>query len=239
MNKMNLSEYSALHTGIRIIARRHFQYNKPTDGLPDNLSGALTYTRSFDHGKLGLSPVGANNAFTQGEALVKLDIIPSIIITGIDQRNSDGARFTIAGIEKAGGPKIPYKESPAVTYPYYTDLTELVKAIEKFGLDYLVHHHLAGQSGVPGLWSEPVEIFEQRIMGTVEADYHWDYPILFDLNFEAILLLYYRLVQDVPRTEIPVDGWCPEYGDMIVVFEDGQTALFNANLELVEEKTHS
>ena len=134
---MNLKKFSEQHGGIQVLARRHFEYEKPvavpTTEAGGNLSiiGSLVYTRALDPAKLGLSPLGARHAYEQGKLLVSMGVIPRAIVCGIDQRNRDGARFSAAGIEEVTDQAVCYFTSPAVTYPYYSDEYQLDTATQQ------------------------------------------------------------------------------------------------------------
>ncbi|MBU0963834.1 hypothetical protein KKC06_02230 [Patescibacteria group bacterium] len=221
------------------MARRHFEYTKPVNvpateaGSNTSLLGALVYTRAFDPGKLGLTPDGALNALKQGKVLAELGIIPEAIISGIDQRNTDGARFTVAGIKEITGQDIQCLASPAITYPYYVDAYQTAELMEKYG-DGMVHRCLAGD--LTEVWTETAEGLEKRIISAVGARYPWGTPILFEMNFEPMVLLYYWFVKGTQLSKIPLeDGWCPTYGCMIVMTNDGTPALCDANLEVIED----
>jgi len=234
---MNLSEFAAKHDGVHRLCRRHFEYEVPvhvpkTDhGGNKSIFGGMVYSRAMDHSKLGLTPIGANRAMKQGRLLAEMNLIPSVIISGIDQRNYDGARFTVAGISEVTSQSVPFCPSPAVTYPYYFDPFETAEATDEFG-DAVPHKCI---NDTLRLWTESSQVFEARIMSAVQGKCRWEDPILFDLNFEAIVLLYYRLLKGVELYQIPDDGWCPNYGDFIVTAADGAVALFNAELELIEQ----
>lgn len=233
---MNLREFADQHGGVNRLFRRHFEYEVPVEvpktdhGGNKSVIGGMVYSRALDFAKLGLSPDGAIHAMEQGRLLAEMQIIPTVILSGNDQRNRDGARFSVAGIKEITSESIPFYTVPAVTYPHYCDPFEIDQATAVHG-DAIVHMCLKGSLK---LWTEPPDVFEARIVSAVRASYRWEDPILFDLNFEQMVLLYFRLLKKVQRTEIPTDGWCPKYGDTIVIANDGTVALFNANLELIE-----
>lgn len=221
--------------GVSAIARRHFSYNKPvTDKEMGGYSvrGALTYMRALEHNRLGLTFKEGRNAYEQGEALIKLGVLPQRIIAGTDQRNYDGARFTAEALTDLGHPTA-YYTSPAVTYPHYTEFGLVEAALRQFE-DFAVHRTLAGQ--LTGLWSEPVSVFEARIIAGLTADYGV-VPILFDLNFEQITLLYFRLVQRLELKDIPFEAgaWKPKMGGGVVISADRQVAReFLPNFTIAE-----
>lgn len=230
-----LREFANAH-GISAICRRHFGYTKPVSDTELGgyaTRGALTYMRALEHSRLGLTFREGEKAYKQGQALVALDLVPGLVITGIDQRNLDGGRFTAEAIAdlKAGSPRV--YTSPAVTYPHYTDFETVRAALAEFE-DYAVHRYLAG--ALAGIWSEPVEVFEARLIAAVKADYGIA-SVLFDLNFEQITLLYFLLVKGLKRSEIPFEkgSWCPKMGGGIVLSHDRQVAAeFNADFAIVE-----
>jgi hypothetical protein len=190
----------------------------------------MVYSRAIDPAKLGLSPEGAVNAMKHGQQLAASGFIPNAIITGIDQRNRDGGRFSAEGIKQVSGVDVPIFTSPAVTYPHYRDPFDTSDQMEKYG-DGAVHRSLNGQLQ---LWSEERTAFATRVLSAVKAEYPWANTVLFDLNFEQMVLLYHTLLKKLALDDIPSDGWCPQYGEMIVIANDGTVALFNAKLEFVE-----
>jgi len=227
--------------GVELIVRRHFDYDpglpvvkETAAGAYGSLSGAMIYARCLDPAKLGLSARGVVDAIEQGKALARMDIIPAAIICGIDQRNRDGARLTAAGIKEITGQDVSYYTSPAATYPHYSDPQQLAQAIEQFD-EYMVHMYLAGDERVAGLWTEPADVFAGRIEAAVRANYSFGEPILFDLNFEQLTLLYYSWVKEVEPCDIPVQGgWCPTKGGGIIWGEGEAVGVFNPDLTLVE-----
>lgn len=237
---MNLKDFSDQHNGIKAIVRRHFDYEPvlatqaTQGGGYGSLAGALIYTRVIDPAKLGLSTKGVQGAINQGRKLAEMGIMPSIIICGIDQRNLDGARHTAGGIKEVSGEEIHYFTSPAVTYPHYRDPHQLSQAIDKYG-DYIVHRYLAEREEVAGLWSEPASVFEARVVSAVMADYPEGAPVLFDLNFEQLVLLHFLHVEKIKRSGIPIENaWCPTKGGGIVYGVDGQVAEFTPELEIIQ-----
>lgn len=193
---------------VHAIARRHFDYDNP---MP-NKDASLVYTRLADPAKLGLSPKGARAAFEQGRALAQRGLVPTQIICGIDQRNVDGARFTAAGIEDVAGKTVPYVTSPAVTYPHYTSAAQLAAAIAEHG-DFIVHRYLCDSGDVAGLWTESAAGFVGRVTGAVTDRYFSGTPVLFDLNFEQMVVLHYQFISKEP---IGPKGWIPTKGGGIV-----------------------
>ncbi len=233
---MNLKDF-ANQFGISAIARRHFAYRKPVSDAElggYSTRGALTYMRALEASRMGLSHLEAHKAFEQGRQLVELGITPGLIITGCDQRNQDGGHATAEGISLAGTTQPSVFTSPAVTYPHYTSFEMVKSALETHG-DLAVHRVLAGQ--LHGIWSEPALVFDARILAAVQADYGVDGPVLFDLNFEQITLLYFRLVRKLELCEIPFDdkAWMPKLGGGVVISADRKTAMeFAADLTVVE-----
>lgn len=239
---MNLRDFSDEHGEIQTIIRRHFDYEVPSGlestagGGYGSLLGALIYTRGLDSAKLGLTPEGAIQAFEHGEKLATMGVAPKTIICGIDQRNYDGARFTRAGIRKVSGIIVPYLTSPAVTYPHYSNPTQLANVIDQFA-DEMVHMYLAEQEEVRGLWTEPARVFEARIVSAITADYPNGTPVLFDLNFEQITLLYYLFIKKVKRLEIPFEKgnvWLPTKGGGIAIAIDKAAVEFTPQLEVIQ-----
>lgn len=237
---MNIRDFAEQY-GISAIARRHFAYRKPVSddelgGYP--IRGALTYMRAFDRGRLGLTHAGSVKAFEQGICLGAMHIVPHLIIVGDDQRNLDGGFSTAEGIKEAAGADIPVLTSPAVTYPHYTYFGITRDCLGKFE-DYAVHRYLGGQD-LLRLWSEPPAVFEARVTAAVLADYNGA-PILFDLNFEQITLLYFLHVRGIRREEIPCGkkAWKPTMGGGIVYSADREVAMefapdFSMVIEVVE-----
>lgn len=226
---MNIRDF-ADKFGISAIVRRHFGYRKPVSdqemgGYPTR--GALTYMRAFDKSRLGLTHQESAKAFAQGQKLGELAVAPGLIICGDDLRNFDGASATAEALA------IPVITSPAVTYPHYTGFAKTRDSAEQYG-DYNVHRYLA--SGEPGLlWSETPETFEARITSAVLS--HYGSPVLFDLNFEQVTLLYFLHVKGLKRQEIPFDkgAWTPKMGGGIVYSEDRKVAMeFLPDFTIVE-----
>lgn len=237
---MNLKDFQTDY-GIGAIVRRHFDYRSPfTAGnsalKPFNFP--LVYSRSLDHGKLGLNCKGARAAIEQGQRLVELSTVPGAIICGCDQRNFDGANLTAEAIiermpESSG---LPVLTSPALTYPHYSYADQVKLAAEEFG-DYMVHRNLAGEEAVEGLWTERPETFEARIVSGVMSDYPNLGTVLFDLNFEQLVLLYFLHVRGLKRVEIPFEkgAWVPTKGGGIVYSEDRTVVKeFHPDLTIVE-----
>lgn len=234
---VNLKDFSD-RFGIAAIVRRHFGYRKPVSdkqmgGYP--VRGALTYMRALDPGTLGLTHLESAKAFEQGRTLASLGsaITPRLIITGIDQRNRDGGNSTAEGIENAGQAIPPVWPQPAVTYPYYVNYEESRAAIEA-DHDFVPHRYLAGKG--QQIWSEPPAVFKGRLVIAVHADYRVS-PVLFDLNFEQLVLLYYTDVAKVELADIPFNpgAWVPTMGGGIVYSEDRKVAMeFRPDLTIVE-----
>lgn len=223
--------------GVSAVARRHFGYNKPVSdgelgGYPTR--GALTYTRTLDHSRLGLTFKEGEKAYNQAGQFAAHGVVPALIIAGADQRNFDGARFTAEGFgDLPGGTAPRFYTSPAVTYPHYTDFTSVQQALSEHG-DYAVHAYLAG--ALQGIWSEPPEVFEARIVAAITANYSQG-PVLFDLNFEQVTLLYFRLVKGLKREQIPFanGSWTPTMGGGIILSADRKIASeFKPDLTIVE-----
>jgi len=230
---MNIRDFSDKH-GLKAIVRRHFVYNKPALPVDANTMCALIYSRTIDPSLLGLSEVGLAQAYRQGEQLVEMGIIPCRIVSGTDLRNTEGARQTAAAIRAATNKRMPFMAAPGVTYPYY-DATKVVPAWEQFG-DMAAHAYLAGRPEVDGLWTETADAFEERIVSAINNLGHHEGPVLFDLNFEQLVLLHYTDVKHWPRPSIPYDNsaWIPKNGGGIVYGEDGTVAEFNPDFTLVE-----
>lgn len=237
---MNIADFSKKH-GVSALVRRHFGYRKPVSdgelgGYP--VRGALTYMRVLERGRLGLTFVEARKAFDQGGQLVALGVVPELIISGDDQRNFDGGNATAEGIKAAGGQDVRVWTSPAVTYPHYAGFERVKEALEKHG-DLAVHHALRG--GLY-LWTEPVACLEARLLAAVLGYYEDErttaiHPILFDLNFEQITLLYFRLVAGIEFRDIPCDkgAWQPKMGGGIIISADRKIAReFLPDLSIVE-----
>ena len=223
--------------GISAICRRHFGYKKPVSdaemgGYPTR--GALTYMRALERGRMGLTHDKAAKAYIQGVRLTALGIVVAQVIVGDDQRNWDGGNATAEALSHDQSAVVPVFTSPAVTYPHYTTFGVVRAALEAHG-DYAVHAYLAG--AIKGIWSEPAEVFEARILAAVQASYEVSGPVLFDLNFEQITLLYFLLVQGLKRGEIPFakGSWCPTMGGGVVISADRTQAMeFRPDLTLVE-----
>lgn len=227
----------AAEFGVSAIARRHFAYRKPVSDREMGgyaVRGALTYMRALEKDRMGLSHLEAAKAFDQGRQLVELGIVPKLIIAGCDQRNMDGANATAEGITAAGGSFTAVFSSPAVTYPHYTGFALVQSMLAQYE-DLAVHRMLAGQ--LQGLWSEPASVFDLRVLAAVQADYGVNGPVFFDLNFEQITLLYFRLVQKLQLNEIPFQAgaWMPKMGGGVVISADRKTAKeFAADLTIIE-----
>lgn len=227
----------ACEFGISAIARRHFAYRKPVSDKElggYSVRGALTYARALEASRLGLTTEAVIKAYEQGRQLRDMCITPELIITGCDQRNQDGGNATAEGLVASGGAIVPVYTSPAVTYPHYTNFEFVRSALAQYE-DLAVHRHLAGQ--FQGLWSEPVSVFDARILAAFQADYGVAGPVLFDLNFEQITLLYFRLVQKLQLSEIPFEtgAWMPKMGGGVVLSADRSVAReFAPDLTIVE-----
>lgn len=204
--------------GISAICRRHFAYRKPVSdeemgGYPAR--GALTYLRAFERGRLGLTASEVIKAYQQGEKLAALGVNLLTVITGDDQRNFDGGSATAEAMGKTLGLVVPVFTSPAVTYPHYTAFPVVRDALAQYG-DYAVHAYLAG--AIDRLWSESAATFEARILSAMKDDLGGG-RTLFDLNFEQITLLYFRLVKGLERSAIPFEpgSWTPKMGGGVVL----------------------
>ena len=237
---MNLRDFTDQH-GVIAIVRRHFDYRSPLpegkDGsVKSSLKCALTYSRTVEAGKLGLTHRGSEMAFKQGQMLAQWGIIPKEIITGCDQRNMDGGLSTQEAIKEEKGVTVPVKQSPAVTYPYYSDIEQSERIFDEFG-DFAVHMYLAEQEEVAGLWTEPSLVFNARITGSFHIDPGCR-PVLFDLNFEQMVLLHYSHVEKIHGSKIPFkksdNPWTPSKGGGIVYGEDGTVAEFTPELEIIQ-----
>jgi hypothetical protein len=230
----NLRDFASKF-GLSAIIRRHFRYEVPAS-LEETVSGyptrgALTYTRIIERNLLPLTPDSCKKAFEQARSLVELGIIPTRVNCGTDQRNIDGARWSAAGI----GNNIRWYQSPAWTYPYYTDVQHSRKAIERYG-DLSVHRYLADAHGVSGLWTETRETFSARIITSVLTEYPERGPVLWDLNYEQMVVIYYRLLSGVELDNIPYEGevWQPSYGGGVAISSDCIWAVeFNSDLSIV------
>lgn len=214
----NIGDFAHEH-GIAAIVRRHFAYRQPASNADlggYSVRGALTYSGNLDDRDLGLTFAESVKAYEQGNTLVVLGCTPGMIITGSHQRNRDGGRVTADGIFVAGGPEVLVTSSPAVTMPTYPSISETRKALEEYD-DYAVHAYLAGKLD-RRLWSESPQTFSTRVESAVADDYGVDGPVLFDLNFEALVLLYHRHVLGFTLGMISRDksGWCPKNGGGLV-----------------------
>lgn len=208
-------------------------YNKPNLPVTGNMMCALIYSRTIDPSQLGLNLAGIAMATRQGEMLAEMGLVPKSIISGVDLRNVEGANLTAEAIKKAVDVKVPCHKSPAVTYPYY-DAKVAFQSWEQFG-DYAAHMYLAGRPEVEGLWTETRETFASRITSAVEADYPGDGYVLFDLNYEQVLLLHFLHVEKINLDEIPhtKGAWEPKNGGGIAYGTDGTIMEFDANFEMI------
>jgi hypothetical protein len=132
-----------------------------------------------------------------------------------------------------------------VTYPHYP-FPDWLKIEAKRQGDYMVHAYLAGSGGFEctpehrdstGCWSEPPEVFEARVVSAVTAKYPLRTPVLFDLNFEQLTLLYFLHVKGLKRQQIPFEkgAWVPTKGGGIVYSSDFKVAKeFRPDLTIVE-----
>lgn len=225
----NLKDFSDQHEGLRFIARRHFGYRKP---VGDDQQ-AMVYTRQLDPGKLGLDATGTRGAMMHGEKLATFGLIPDVIFYGRDQRNFDGAFLTAEAIKEQTKKAVPCFENVAVTYPVYRDNKETADALAQYG-DPSVHRTLAGNLK---LWTEPVQVFQHRIVNSVELTIGEAFA-LWDLNYEAVVLLYYHYVKQIRAlSDIPFEGpsvWLPIKGGGIAQGKDGMVAVFDHDLNIVE-----
>ena len=234
MTKKTLQDFAKANGGIKWIARRHFEYRIPvpvTQTAADNNAGeigAMVYTRHIAPEKLGLNAAGACGAMMHGEKLAHWGLIPSVIYHGRDQRNFDGAWLTAEAIERATKEKVTCLENPAVTYPVYRDIQETSAALAKYG-DPAVHQTLAGSLH---LWTESPQTFFARICGAINDA---EEGVLWDLNFEAIVLMYYVYVASVKNiSRIPSDkmAWIPLKGSGIVMAKNGAVTVFDRELNI-------
>lgn len=237
---MNLKKFNDQY-GISVLARRHFDYDNPSAQRRsigkerETLSFAMVWGRQLDPAELGLSPKGTRDAFNQGVELARQSVIPSVIFYGSDQRNYDGARFTAAGVESITGKPVEFYRHMGVGYPVYRQPGQTEEALNAFG-DLFVHRYLAEAPGVEILWTETALSFENRIAGAVVEKYPSGTPVLFDLNFEQMTLLYYLHVLGVKRRKIPFERgvWTPTKGGGVVYGEDFQIAKeFRPDLTIV------
>lgn len=229
---MTLADFSKMH-GLKAVVRRHMVYSKPTLPVSGNMMCALIYSRTIDPAQLGLNLAGSAMATRQGELLAEMNLIPKSIISGIDLRNVEGAFLTAEAIKKAIDVKVPCHKSPTVTYPYY-DATKALAAWDTFG-DYAAHMYLAGRPEVEGLWTETRETFASRIISAVAAEYPGDGFVLFDLNYEQILLLHFLHVEKAHLDEIPhtKGAWEPKNGGGIAYGNDGMVMEFDSEFNMI------
>lgn len=226
--------------GVHAIVRRHFRYAVPA-GVEEMLGGypgrgALTYARIIERNLLPLTCASCEQAREQGRWLAQAGIVPERIVSGIDQRNIDGARWSAYGVGLETGEEPVFHQNPAVTHPYYGDPREIKALIEQH-MDSVVHRWLRGEKGFERFCTEDRHTFKGRILSSIMADQ--DGSVLWDLNFEAIVLLHYLLVVGIDLDEIPIEGdkyWEPKYGWGIAVSADRQWAVeFGEDLNLVGE----
>jgi hypothetical protein len=219
-----LNDFSIAHGGVKAVIRRHFAYRNlvPTQQ-------AMVYTRDLDAGKLGLNASGVRGALMQGERLGAWQIV-STVIYGRDQRNFEGAHITAEVMEEVIKKPVARFEDPGVTYPVYKNISATDAAMKEYG-DPFVHRILAGN--IANLWTESPKAFYARIIAAIE---NAEGAALWDLNFEAMVVLYYHYIARIQSlAEIPFDGtaWIPTKGGGIVLARDGTVALFDPNLEIV------
>lgn len=225
-NMKNLGDFAKKY-GVSTIMRRHFRYETPV-GLEELVGGypkrgAMTYTRVVQGNLLPLTVESCLKAHEQAKQLVAMGVTPTRLNCGTDQRNIDGARFSAAAI--GGGMR--WYQSPAWTYPYYADLAQASAEIERHG-DAVVHRYLAGDETLEGLWVETRETFEARIVSSVLAKYPGSGPVLWDLNYEQMVVIYYRLFAELALDEIPHEGpgfWQPIYGCGLALSADRQMVV--------------
>lgn len=230
---MTIRDFAQMH-GLKAIVRRHAVYNKPPLPVDGNLMCALIYSRTIDPAQLGLNDEGAGMMYRQGELLAEMGIVPELIITGIDLRNAEGGQFTAAAIKKATGKTVPCQKSPAVTYPHY-DAVKALEAWQKFG-DMAAHMYLAGCPEVDGLWTESVLQFADRILHPFHVTSGHNGPVLYDLNFEQLLVLHFADVERIKNwNEVPYgsDAWCPKNGGGIAYGADGMVMEFTPDFEMI------
>ncbi|MCL5009223.1 MAG: hypothetical protein M1400_02680 [Patescibacteria group bacterium] len=235
---MNIRDFSEMH-GLKAIVRRHAVYEKPAlpvvgdNNAMNSLMCALIYSRTIDPKLLGLNKTGREMMYRQGELLVKMGILPELIISGVDQRNQDGARESAAAIRALTNRRTAFRAMQKVTYPKY-DATRAYEAWQQFG-DMAAHMYLAGRPEVKGLWNESAEAFEARITSAVTADYSEGAPVLFDLNFEQLTLLHFLHVEKIGLTDIPYgpDAWCPKNGGGIAYGTDGMVMEFDPEFQMI------
>ncbi|MBI5530798.1 MAG: hypothetical protein HY918_04890 [Candidatus Doudnabacteria bacterium] len=234
MNTATIADF-VNENGVRAIVRRHATYNKPSLPVDNNTMCALIYSRAIDSNLLGLNAEGSAMMFRQGELLAEMGVRPAKIITGIDLRNYEGGLQTAAGVKKICDYPLSVLRSPAVTYPYY-DATKVVPAWEQFG-DFAAHAYLADSPELQGLWTETADVFDDRIHSAINniGRFHLSGPVLFDLNFEQLVLLHYMDVKGFARKHIPYDpsAWVPKNGGGIIYAPNGVVAEFNPDFTLV------
>jgi hypothetical protein len=218
--------------GISAMVRRHFGYRKPISdselgGYPTR--GALTYTRAIERSKMGLLFLEAQKAFNQGRQLKEMGIIPKLIIAGNDQRNEDGANATAEAFD----PIVKVVTSPGVTYPHYFDFTGAKAAMAQYG-DMAVHRNMAGKLE-NRLWTETPVMLDARLTKAIYSE-PLSGPLLYDLNFEQVTLLYFRTVAKMDLADIPYDdqAWQPRMGGGVVYSADRTIAReFTPDLTIV------
>jgi len=102
-------------------------------------------------------------------------------------------------------------QNPGITCPVYIKPEQAIAAFEKCG-NSAIHRMLAGQFGQQ-IWSESTATFAARIMTAINDPPIA--PILFNLDTEAMIVLYYlhhkglASVVDIPFGE---DAWRPPNG---------------------------
>ena len=231
---MNLKQAADKHGGLNKAAIRHWPYERPV--LDDDLGGyptrgALTYTRALDWGTLGLSFSSMLTAHGQGTALCAIGIVPKVVVCGLDKRNVDGAKAFAEGIAGPNGHP-PVQTTPAVTYPHYADFVTTRDALAEHE-DLAVHLSLAGK--IPCLWTEAPAVLEARLLAFIRTEHPLGSPVWLDINFEQMVVLYFRLLSGVELADIPcdADAWQPRYGCGLAFFADGAMLEFDNALNII------
>lgn len=239
---MNLQEFSGEHGRIEAIFRRHHEYRKPKGNSPEAM--AQIYIRQVSTHLCYLTPVGIKAAFKQGEVLCAMGIIPKTMFCGIDLRNWQGAKITADAIFENSNQRPDVLSLPVMTYPVYRRADQTAQAIEKFG-DFMVHRYLNSfnRDLLSDLWTETAEMFVARISMAIEQILSfpspYDSPVLFDLNYETLVVLFYKLYVLAELRDIPDEGgWEAENGGGIVYAKDKTIAVFDSGLNIIDCSAH-
>lgn len=152
-------------------------------------------------------------AMLHGANLFQMGIVPSVIITGMEELDRIEGESISDGMKARLGLGIIVLKSPAVTQPQYRDGVVLSRG----EIASLAHFCLA-EEGVSIYWTESATVFEARINAAVFERYPGGEPVLFNLCAEALVLLYYTKVSRLQRIAIPCDEgrWMPKRGGGIV-----------------------